>query len=232
MRSFALLLIFANLCFFGWAQFVDVPVPEHPVTAAENTSAPRLLLATERPSADASAKSGNTTPDTPNSVAGSAPLNDPTLKCVSVGPYQDLAGASQASASLQTAGFNTRQRIERGQLWVGYWVSVPNFASHAEAEQALQKLKAGGITDAYVLPGGEQSNVLSLGVFSEQTRAQHRVEEIRQLGLEPQISDRKREGSVYWIDVDLNEPGQAIDPSLLQSSGTIVRLEMRACPPT
>jgi hypothetical protein len=55
---------------------------------------------------------------------------------------------------------------------------------------------------------------------------------VRALGLTPRIDDRKRAGSVYWVDVDLQEPGQVIDSSIFQTDpGKITRLEMRACPP-
>jgi hypothetical protein len=42
------------------------------------------------------------------------------------------------------------------------------------------------------------------------------------------ISDRTRRGTVYWVDVML-EDGQALDFDLLQSPGRILRLEQRAC---
>lgn len=224
MRGFALLLVLLNLCFFGWSQFVDAPGEPQRSAIPENNSAPRLLLATERPEQPAAAP-----PSEKSNATDTAAASTPS-KCVSIGPYQDLAAASQASASLQGAGFAARQRIERGEVWVGYWVSVAGLPNQAQAEQAMAKLRAGGLTDVYILPGNGQSRVLSLGIFSEVARAERRVDEARKLGVEPQVSDRKREGSVYWIDVDLQEPGQSIDPSLLQSAGTIVRLEQRPCP--
>jgi SPOR domain len=236
MRALAFLLLFANICFFGWAHWVDVPVEDHYVQAPSVAPAQRLRLAAERTNADANAKAQGmeanaaSTADagSSNSAAADAAARA-TEKCVSVGPYQDLTTASQVSASLQGSGFTTRQRVERGDLWVGYWVSVPNFASRAEAEQGLARLKANGITDAYVLPGSAQSNAISIGVFSELARAQRRMEELRKMGFEPQMSDRKREASVYWIDID-KQPGQEVDATLLQSqAGAIVRLEMRAC---
>jgi hypothetical protein len=158
-------------------------------------------------------------------VAGQAPST-----CTSVGPFADLAQASQAQASLRTAGFDPRQRVENGEIWVGYWVSVQNLASRSEADTAIKTLNGNGITDVYLMPGTDPPNVLSLGVFSDYNRAERRANQVKSLGLEARISDRKRDGSVYWIDVDLKEPGQAIDPSLLQTdTGKIMRLEMRPC---
>jgi hypothetical protein len=110
-------------------------------------------------------------------------------------------------------------------------VSVQNFESREAAEAALQSLIGSGVADVYLMPGSEPANVLSLGVFSDYQRAQRRAEEIRILGLEPRIDDRKRTGPVYWIDVDLREPGQAVDTSIFQTDpGKITRLELRPCP--
>ena len=121
--------------------------------------------------------------------------------------------------------------MEQGEIWAGYWVSVQGLATRDAADAALKTLSANGIADVYVMPGSDPPNVLSLGVFSDYQRAQRRVDEVRAIGLTPRIDDRKRAGSVYWIDVDLQEPGQLIDSSLFQTDpGKITRLEMRACP--
>jgi hypothetical protein len=38
---------------------------------------------------------------------------------------------------------------------------------------------------------------------------------------------------VFWIDVDLKEPGQVIDTSIFQvGQSRILRLELRGCPRT
>jgi hypothetical protein len=162
-------------------------------------------------------------------AGGSAP-ND-FLSCTSVGPFADLPQAAQAQASLRAAGFQPRQRMEQGEIWAGYWVSVQGLATREAAEAALKTLSANGIADVYLMPGSEPANMLSLGVFSDYQRAQRRLDEVRALGLIPRIDDRKRAGSVYWIDVDLQEPGQVIDSSIFQTDPRkITRLEMRACP--
>lgn len=221
MRALALLLLLANLCFLGWATLIDAPQSSVRVTPASTNAAPRLLLATEAP------PPAVTTPDknSPGNTTAAQSPGDST--CISRGPYQDAAAAEEVVKSLQSAGFTVRQRDEDGEVWVGYWISVSDLPSAAAADEALSRLKAGGIVDAYILPG---NTTLSLGIFSELARAQRRLEEVRRLGLEPKLSERKREGVSHWLDIDLNEPGQVIDPALLQSSGTIVRLETRACP--
>lgn len=236
MRTFCLALILANALYFVWSQLVVVHV--NPLDRAPTRTAnlpPRLVLAKEvphnQPREAVPTPAIQPPPSSSSESSGTAASGQGPSTCTSVGPFADLAQASQAQASLRTAGFDPRQRVENGEIWVGYWVSVQNLGSRSDADTAIKTLNGNGITDVYLMPGTDPPNVLSLGVFSDYNRAERRANQVRALGLEPRIADRKREGSVYWIDVDLKEPGQAIDPSLLQTdTGKIMRLEMRSCP--
>ena len=102
----------------------------------------------------------------------------------------------------------------------------------AAGDQMLAKLKAAGIDDALEMPGPNESSVISLGLYGETKRAQTRVAQVQALGFNPGIADRKRTGSVYWIDIDLKPTDSLLNPADLQGeSGRIVRLEVKACPP-
>jgi SPOR domain len=228
MRSLSLLLILCNALFLVWSQLIDVninPLDRTPAVRADPP--PRIVLARE-----VRKEPQEASPSPPPSPAQPVASSSETAHgCTSVGPFANLSEASQAQAALSAAGFTPRQRLEQGELWVGYWVSVQNLSNRDAAEEALQRLADAGITDVYLMPGTDPPNVLSLGVFSDFQRAQRRVEEARRLGLSPQIDDRKRAGSVYWIDADLTQPGQAIDTSIFQTDPRkIMRLELRACP--
>jgi hypothetical protein len=247
MRAVALLLILANLGFLGWSQLVDTRSPRAELAAKVGaSSAPRLVLSTEAtgtatarnvspavdPEPTADAQSDAPSPHAEVSAGSSPGVGAPgDLQCVSVGAFRDLAEAAQASAALQTAGYPSRQRVDQGDVWLGYWVSVQNLASREAAEKALADLAQRGISDSYILPGSDPANTLSLGVFNDAARAQRRVEEIKALGFDAQLADRMRAGSVYWLDVDLPAPGALFDPAVLQTQpGKIVRLEFRSCP--
>jgi hypothetical protein len=238
MRAFCLLLILTNVLFFTWAQFVDVRVDDlDRPSAASPENSQRIVLAREtsgpaRPAQPAGARSVQLTSPNPASNAPIEVARADQSSCVSVGPFGDLSHASQAQSILRNADFRSRQRVEQGEIWVGYWVSVQNFATRAAADEALELLEERGITDAYIVPGSNaEGSILSIGVFSDPQRARRRFEEIRTLGLEPQISDRKRPGSVYWLDVDLTRAEQIVDTAMFQTEpGKITRLEVRACP--
>jgi len=233
MRALALLLILANLGFLGWSRLVDVRHGDG-VASVGVASAPRLVLSTEvGPVADPEQAAG-TSPEASlvdEAAAAASTVAAEQVSCVSVGAFRDLAEAVQASAALQTAGYFSRQRVDQGDIWLGYWVSVQDLADREAAEAALAELGRNGIMDAYILPGTESASILSLGVFNDAARAQRRVEEIRALGFNADLAERRRPGSVYWVDVDLAAPGTMFDPAILQSEpGRIVRLEFRSCP--
>jgi hypothetical protein len=73
--------------------------------------------------------------------------------------------------------------------------------------------------------------VISLGLYSEQKRAQARGAQAQALGLHPGLADRKRTGNVYWIDIDLKPTDGLLNPADLQGeAGRISRLEVNPCP--
>jgi hypothetical protein len=232
MRTLALLLILCNALFLVWSQLIDVQInPLDRAPAVRADPPPRIVLAREAKKDDSEARQPSSPSNEASKPAAQMAATPNAAGCTSVGPFANLSEASQAQAALRAAGLSPRQRLEQGELWVGYWVSVQNLTTRDAAEEALQKLADNGITDVYLMPGTDPANVLSLGVFSDFQRAQRRVEEVRSLGLQPQIDDRKRSGSVYWIDADLREAGQAIDTSIFQTDPRkIMRLELRACP--
>jgi len=256
MRALGLLLIIINLGYLGWATLVDVrdtpePVPllppddnvQHLVLAAERNVATAAAAARSQKSRSDRAANASATVDasrasssSPDAVRGEGTAAETGPRCISIGPFQDLSSAAQASATLKSMGRESRQRLEPGQLWVGYWVSVPGFAKREDAERAVARLKQNGITDVYISLSGaepESSNVVSLGVFKEAERAQRLLGEAKGLGLPAQISDRTRAGSVYWVDADFPSPQPNFDFSTLGAQpGKILRLEQRDCPKT
>ncbi|MGC3982824.1 MAG: SPOR domain-containing protein [Steroidobacteraceae bacterium] len=216
MRTLALLLILANACFFFWAHYIDVPEARVRATATVSKQPPRLVLADERRDAAATALNQRASAE---------------LTCVSVGPFNTIDELDKLGDRLQAAGFSSNARSEDGQVFAGYWVNLQGFATRADAQQVLNRLHAAGINDAYILPDEVPPNVLSLGLFSEQARAEQRRDAIAKLGFQPQVQTRTKSGETQWLDVMLQEPGQVLDPALLQSeSSGIVRLETKPCP--
>jgi len=244
MRTLCLSLILLNALYFAWAQLIDSNPSNMDLSRSDVVRPPPIVLASE---AEASAPRSAAPPRQENppkakSTASTSAVAPPppaariaaTNPCTSVGPFAGLKDASQAQAALRAVGFTPKQRFEQGgEMWVGYWVSVQNLESQKKAETAVKMLKDNGVTDVYLVPGSDPPNTLSLGVFSDYQRAQKRAEQITAFGFEPKIEDRKRASPVFWIDVDILQPGQSIDTSIFQTEqGKIMRLELRECPQT
>jgi hypothetical protein len=164
-------------------------------------------------------------------TGGNSGLLTNVKRCISVGPFRDVSEAAHAASTLRGGGYDPRQRVADGEVWAGVWVYLPLPATRPVVEQTLAKLKAGGIDDALEMPGPNEGSVISLGLYSESKRAQARVAQVQALGFNPGIADRKRNGNVYWVDIDLKPTDGLLNPSDLQGeSGRIVRLEVKGCP--
>jgi hypothetical protein len=247
LKTLAVCLVLANVCYFLWARGI-AKTPQS-VVAAPTTGT--LKLASESPEASRSDAIGSSaigsTAGTPATGAGSAPaaaapedagraggnsgLLTNVKRCISVGPFRDVSEAAHAASTLRGGGYDPRQRVADGEVWAGVWVYLPLPAARPVAEQTLAKLKAGGIDDALEMPGPNEGAVISLGLYGDAKRAQVRVAQAQALGFNPGIADRKRNGNVYWIDIDLKPTDGLLNPSDLQGeSGRIVRLEVKGCP--
>lgn len=221
MRSLCLLLILANVLYFTWSQFIDLDFTASSPTAEREASGRNILLAAEVLSADQpSADQAPTAPTAPRTSG----------ECISVGPFPSLAEATRAAATLAAAGFESKQRIEQGELWAGYWVYVSDLGVAGAADSAIRQLRERGVNDVFLLPG-DAAPVLSLGVFVDPQRAQRRAQTARDLGLKVRIEDRKRTGSLYWIDATSTQSRQPLDPAMFPPEpGKIVRIELQPCP--
>lgn len=231
-------LLLANAVYFLWNR--GFASPRAAVPAASPAT---LKLASEAPgpSPPSSAPVAGTGTGTgtgagaaaaaPAHVAAPPALLTDVKRCISVGPFPDVAEAAHAAATLRGGGYEPRQRVMEGEVWSGVWVYLPMPATPAAAEQVRVKLKAGGIDDALEMPGPNDKPVISLGLYSEARRAQARVAQAQALGLNPGIADRKRAGDVYWVDIDLKPTDSMLNPSDLEGeTGRIVRLEVKGCP--
>jgi hypothetical protein len=237
LKTLVVCLVLANVCYFLWERGI-AKSPESVVAAPAPTTLKLASESPDSPRSDASGAAGGA-----GSLAaagagadsargdGNSGLLSNVKRCISVGPFRDVSEAAHAASTLRGGGYDPRQRVEDGEVWAGVWVYLPLPAARPAADQTLAQLKAGGIDDALEMPGPNEGPVISLGLYSESKRAQARVAQLQALGFNPGIADRKRNGNVYWIDIDLKPTDGLLNPADLQGeSGRIVRLEVKGCP--
>ena len=159
-------------------------------------------------------------------AAASAPASD---RCVSVGPFLEPSEADDAAERLRASGLDPAPpRAAEGDIGISYWVHLDAIPTRAEANEMLSTLRENGVADAYLIPGEEDGDIISLGVFNDVVRANRLRDQIRPIGLEPLVVDRPRRGTVYWVDVALRA-GRQLEFEALRTPGRIMRLEQRPC---
>jgi hypothetical protein len=229
MRTVFFVLVLANLGFYAWANWLSPR--ESAVAVSGPTAAPTLVLAAEAKTVPADDMAAITS-DADNQAPHTAPVTTASTlttvaRCVSLGPFQQLAELAHVSAAMREAGYEPRERVEQGDQVKGYWVYLDQFRNRKEALEAKRELVARGLPEAMIMPG--ENVVLSVGLFSEEVRANRVASQVRELGMKPVVSDRTQRGTLYWMDITLKATDGFIDPASLQGeTGRIIRVT--ACP--
>lgn len=166
---------------------VQIPFVPEPIPVPETA----LATESEAPAEDAAQ------PEPP------APRTEPepVIACLSVGPFTDEAGARALRERLTAIGLDPQQRSETVQQPAGYWVYL-SARPLDEARTIVEDLRHRGVEDYFI---GRQ-NFISLGIFTDRTTAERRREEIEKYGYEPQVEQRFRATSRYWLDLEVPEP--------------------------
>lgn len=194
-RSFFLLLVIANVVAFIWFGWLQSP-PQPKLVATPLPSVKRLQLVAELTPAERRAL------DKPAPAPQPAPAaaTDVTASCTSYGPFPDAEAAQTAIGRLQKDGVSATQRLVPGKVRLGYWVYLPPFESHREAEAAAALLKKRGVKDLYIVTTAANRNAISLGVYSDRYGALAHQKTIRALGYHPLVTERFRDAPRYWLD--------------------------------
>jgi hypothetical protein len=236
VRIVVFVLIGLNVLYLAWAGWIDTPVPVPPPAAANADPLPQLRLASEAlPHSVAAGTSAS--PQTADGAASA--LTQPVMstsaanteRCVSIGPFNDLAQAARGAALLRERGFAPKQRAEQGEMWEGYWVSVGELRTTADEAKLMKALERVGIRDARVMPDEPGGPRVSVGLFSERERADKRAQAVKKLGYAAEVTERTQPGTVYWVDMDVGANERAVPTEgLLSLEDTGSRIEVRVCP--
>jgi cell division septation protein DedD len=232
VRVVVYLLIAVNVVYLAWAGWIDKAVPPPPAPKSEPL--PQMALVTEGIARPANGAGAVASPAVETSASLSEPVSSSpsaSSRCVSVGPFTDLAQAARAAALLRDRGLSPQQRAEQGETWEGYWVSVGGLGSAADESKVMKALDRAGIKDAHVMPETQDGRRVSVGLFSERDRAEKRAQAVKKLGFNAEVTERSQQGAVYWVDIDVSANERSVPTEgllSLESSGS--RLEIRVCP--
>jgi hypothetical protein len=198
---FSLLLL--NLAFFAWSRWLaprDAALPVSP-----KVDAPRLQLLSE-------------------SVAPPVGSNG---SCVTVGPFATNELAARARQTLTDSGYPSVPRQVATTEPDGFWVYLESPTSEAAERRLLERLRRGGIAEATAMGEGTARRI-SLGLFTDETRAAAQSERVAKLGLLPQIVAREKAGSAVWLDLTLKTGAPPLEGQKFHAGDA--ELEFRPCP--
>jgi len=222
MRTVFLLLVFANLVFLAYAQFVGESSTRAQFSQLEVSPEKIRVLRT----------SGKSAPDRGQAApAGSAPAALAPAACIEWGVF---AGPVVARADTALARLELPQdKVERTVTDSGgYWVYLPPLKTKSETDRKVGELKALGINDFFVVQdAGQWRNAISLGIFRTDEAAQVYFARLKERGLRSAVAER-RENFLKQIVYLVREPDEATVARLAELQQEFPGTELKAtqCP--
>ncbi len=202
MKNLLLLLLLANILYFVWGMFVSDSSKPGVIIVDEAQLGPPLEVNTNRDT-EAAASVG--------AVLGSGEPSDLAAvvgrSCVTIGPFKVSADAEVAQTQYAGEGMRASVRTAQGQIFVGHWVMIRNVEDRLAGNEMLEKLRAGGLGDAYLVPADDDKLNISLGLFGDLERAEKVELQAKSLDLPADITPRTREGTIFFVDIGL-PPGK------------------------
>ena len=225
MRNLVLLLALANVIFFAWNQWLAEPPSEGATRFRASDVGPTLELAPERsrdaggpgkpilPPADAAPDTDfpadQPIAQTPDDTPEEPPAAAPAAVCVSVGPFEAAETGEDVLARVRDLAGEADLRTVTEDVFLGHWVQIRNIPSREEANRQVAVLQEAGFEDAYPMPEDDGERTISLGLFSDQERAERLQQQAAELGLDVEVVPQTREATVYWVDVRLDADQEA-----------------------
>ena len=166
----------------------------------------------------ASDPAGEDPPETASALTGSdvdsEPIDQESMACIQVGPFENEASMDELKAELTQLFDRVQTREKRSIVDKGYWVYVPKYPTRAEAEQAVRELTAAGAREFYIVPDGTMANAISLGFYARRERAEERRLRLNDLGLtlDYMIEPQTEIESSYWMEAG---PVNPLNPTLI-----------------
>lgn len=132
---------------------------------------------------------------------GKPPSEDSvTSRCNTLGPFKNKKAANAIRGELISLGIKAERRTSKDNKRKGFWVLIPPEKSRKLAKDHIRELKKQNVKDYFLVVTGEQTNAVSLGVFSKSDLAQRRYEQIKELGFKAKISQVDLPLREYWLD--------------------------------
>jgi cell division septation protein DedD len=158
--------------------------------------------------------------DKPTDHAVDEPASD---LCYTLGPFREMKTLRVVTREIKDyvveASFRSRDEQEQSM----FRVYLKPVGGKREARALIKQLVSKNIRDYFIITDGPQKNGISLGYFSDKSRAQRHAERVRKSGFDAIVEPVFRSYTIYWLDYRIkagNEIPQTIFDRHLNSSTT------------
>ena len=209
LRAAIVFLLMLNLGVAAW-WLGGASLHAASATPVIDDSLPGLRLVTESVAAtpvDAPAglASPSVVPVAPSTTAAEKPASHDipvaaTALCLSFGPFDDAAARDAARPRLQAIAQKLVERDAQAKSGRGWRVYMPPLASREAAQELVEKIKATGIKDWYIIANGSEANSIALGRYGSEESARRRQAQLAGKGFTARAEPLSDTPPQWWLD--------------------------------
>lgn len=197
-RRLFYILLAANLILPLWGT-LGLRVPGNGTSLPGDPVVARLVLLAERSEPlvpETKAVNHPVAPRTPSGIAARPASRGECCRCV--GLFEDQAPARNFAAQLHRLGIDVEVETAMATTVIGYWLMYPA-ANMTQAQENLRRLQALGFTDLWLFRRGAWRNAISVGLYSQLSRAGAVADRLRARGIDVAVLPRHRKVAVFWV---------------------------------
>ena len=230
MRFVFLFVLFANLAFYAWTQYI-VPAEEgldaQPLDRQVEPERLRIVSPGElaRIPPPAPKAKPKPIPAAPPMVAAILPI----VPCLEWGSFA-ISEVARAEKALAPLALGPRLAERRVMETARYWVYMSPSGGRAGALRKAAELKKLGVRDYFIVqePGPYRWKI-SLGVYKTEDKARERLAALRKQGVRTAlIGERETQVPRLWLQVRNIDP--EVQVRLNEIAQTFAGSELRDCP--
>ncbi len=164
--------------------------------------------------------------DEPAELAVDEPARD---LCYTLGPFREMKTLRVVTREIKDyvveASFRSRDEQEQSM----FRVYLKPVGGKREARALIKQLVSKNIRDYFIITDGPYKNGISLGYFSDKSRAERHAERVRKSGFDAVLEPVFRSYTIYWLDYRI-KAGNEIPQTILDQhlNNTTQRLS-RSC---
>ena len=154
-----------------------------------------------------------------------------STSCYRIGPFSEKSGSANAVEKLNDLSVTYTTLTVKIREVRAYRVYLGPFSTQDQIEQQRDVLRNSGINEHYVKSESRNTDVISLGLFSQRGRAEEFMQALRRKNIVAKTRPENRTlGPTYWLELRDNDTKQEILSTLRETQWKGDQARLRAFP--